>query len=87
VGGGWHGHHARAWGSAAASWTTRRGVHSCAHLEAAHSDDLLPQPDLEGEGTRSPAEDGVGAIVCREGGEGGRQVLILASHSKTLLLN
>jgi hypothetical protein len=41
----------------------RRGNHGRARLEAAHSDDLLSLPDLEGEGTGSPVEDGEGAIV------------------------
>jgi hypothetical protein len=34
-------------------------------LEAAHGDDLLSLPYLEGESVGSPAEDGVGAIVER----------------------
>jgi hypothetical protein len=45
------------------SGAVRRGIQSRARLEAAHSDDLLSLPDLEGEGAGSTAEDGVGAIV------------------------
>ncbi len=47
------------------SRTARRGVHCRARLEAAHSADLLSRPDLEGEGTGSQTEDGVGAIIER----------------------
>ncbi len=38
-----------------------RAVHTC--LEAAHGDDLLSLPALEGEGNGSLAEDGVGAFI------------------------
>jgi hypothetical protein len=41
----------------------RRGVHGRPGLEAAHGDDVLSLPDLEGEGAGSPAEDGVGAVI------------------------
>ncbi len=50
-----------------ASWAARCGVHSRAHLEVARGDDLLPLPHLEGEGTESLAEDGVGAVIERVG--------------------
>jgi hypothetical protein len=55
----------RAWArqSAAASGAARQGVHGCAHLEAAHGDDLLSPPDLEGERAGSLAEDGIGAVI------------------------
>jgi hypothetical protein len=45
-----------------ASGAARRGVHSRACLEAAHSNYLL-LPNLEGEGAGSPAKDGIGAVV------------------------
>ncbi len=54
-----------AWQSATASRTARRGDHGHARLEAAHGDDLLLLPDLEGEGAWSSAEDGVGAVIER----------------------
>jgi hypothetical protein len=54
-----------------ASRAARRGVHGRARLEAAHGDDLLLLPDLEGEGTGSLAKDSVGAVV--EGVERGNQ--------------
>jgi hypothetical protein len=44
--------------------TARHGIRSHARLKAAHGDDLL-QPDLEGEGEGSPAEDSVGTVVER----------------------
>jgi hypothetical protein len=70
VGGGWHGYRAWARWSAAASGAARHGIHSCTRIEAAHGDDLLPLPDLEGEGAESPVEGGVGAIIERvEGGD------------------
>jgi hypothetical protein len=47
------------------SRAARHGIHGRARLEAAHSDDLLSRPDLESEGTGTPAEDGIGAIVER----------------------
>ncbi len=59
--GGWQ----PAWQSAAALWAARPGVHGHACHEEAHGDDLLPLPNLASEGTGSPAEDGVGAIVER----------------------
>jgi hypothetical protein len=45
------------------SGAARRGVHGRACLEVAHGDDLLSLPDLEGEGTGSSMEDGIGAVV------------------------
>jgi hypothetical protein len=51
--------------SAAVSWAARHGVHGRARLEAAHGDDLLPQPNLESECAGSQVEDGVGTIVER----------------------
>ncbi len=65
MGSGRHGHCSWARRSAAASWVAGSGVHSCTRLEAAHSNDLLPLPDLESEGAGSPVEDGVGAIIER----------------------
>ncbi len=54
----------RAWAqrSATASGATRCGIYGRAHHESAHCDDLLSLPDLEGEGTGSPAKD-VGAVL------------------------
>jgi hypothetical protein len=43
----------------------RRGVRSRASLEAADSDDLVPETDSDGEGAGSVAQDGVGAVVER----------------------
>ncbi len=37
----------------------------CASLEPADGDDLVPGPDLDGEGAGSAAQDGVGAVVER----------------------
>ncbi len=69
MGGGLRGHYTWAQQSAAASRTARHGVRGHARLEAVHNDDLLSQPDLEGEGVGSLAEDGIGAIVERMGGD------------------
>jgi hypothetical protein len=44
------GHRAWARQSAAPSGAARHGVHGCARLDAAHGDDLLLLPDLEGDG-------------------------------------
>jgi hypothetical protein len=49
--------------SDATSGAARRGIHSRACLEAAHSHDLLLLSDLEGEGVGSPEEDSIGAVV------------------------
>jgi hypothetical protein len=43
----------------------RHGVCSCASLEAADGDDLVPGPDSDGEGAGSAAQDGVEAVVER----------------------
>jgi hypothetical protein len=51
--------------SAAAMRAARLGVRSCASLEAADGDDLVPGPDSDGEGAGSAVQDGVGAIVER----------------------
>jgi hypothetical protein len=51
-----------AWRSDVVSGAARRGVHSHACLEAAHSNYLL-LPDLEVEGAGSPAKDGIGAVI------------------------
>jgi hypothetical protein len=59
-----------------ASGAARRGVHSRACLEAAHSDDRLLLSHLEGEGEGSPEEDSIGAVVegeDRENHAGPRQ--------------
>jgi hypothetical protein len=57
-----------------ASGAARCGVHGRAHLEAAHGDDLLSLPDLEGEGVGSQVLDHVGAIV--EGVERGNHAIV-----------
>jgi hypothetical protein len=51
--------------SATATRAARRGIRSCARLEVADGDDLVPGPDSDGEGAGSAAQDGVGAIVER----------------------
>jgi hypothetical protein len=62
---GRHGRRSWAQRSAAPSRAARCGIHSYAHLEAAHGDDLLLLLDLEGEGAGVP-----GGGRCRGGGEG-----------------
>ncbi len=49
--------------SAAATRASRRGVRGHASLEAADGDDLVPGPDLDGEGAGSAAQDSIGAVV------------------------
>jgi hypothetical protein len=51
------------WWSAAATRAAQRGVRGHASLEAADGNNLIPGPDSVGEGARSAAQDGVGAIV------------------------
>jgi hypothetical protein len=52
-------------GPAAAMWAARRGVRGRASLEVADGNDLVPVPDLDGEGAGSAAQNGLGAIVER----------------------
>jgi hypothetical protein len=47
-------------------WSTpRHGVRGRASLEAADGDNLVPEPDSDGEGAGAPAQDGIGAVVER----------------------
>ncbi len=49
--------------AAAASQTARCGICVHASLQAVDRDDLVPQPNSDGEGTGSPVQDSVGAVV------------------------
>jgi hypothetical protein len=51
--------------SAAATRAARHGVRGRGSLEAADSNDLVLGADSDGEGVRSAAQDGVGAVVER----------------------
>ncbi len=48
---------------AAMLWTARCGVRFRAGFESADGDDLVPQPDPDGEGVGPLPQDGVGAII------------------------
>ncbi len=52
-------------GFAAATRAARRGVHGRASLEVADGDDLVPGPNLDGEGAGSAVQDGVGVVIER----------------------
>ncbi len=39
------------------------GIRFCAGLEATDRDDLVPQPNPDGEGAGSTPQDGIGAVV------------------------
>ncbi len=63
MGSGRLGHHASARRSAVSSQIAWCGVRISAGLEPADGDDLVPGPDLDGEGAGTAEQSGVGAIV------------------------